>query len=117
MKSETLAATLAKVKKFMGIHESITVYDGELSHWIEEAAATMVNTAGIPAALIENDSDGSMDPRAFTCILWYVKANFGNDRTGLSSSRAMYQHKLRELQTEGGGAWDPESGGDEVVDA
>ena len=111
MTTETLASTRAKVKKFMGIHQSITVYDDELDHWIEECESTLINTAGIPSALIEDDQ-GVMDKRAFTCILWYVKANFGNDRTGLRcSSRAMYQHKLRELQTEEGGVWDPESEG------
>jgi hypothetical protein len=113
MTAGTIAATLAKVKKFMAIHQSITIYDDELKHWITEGAETMVNTAGIPEALIE-DNEGNMDPRAFTCILWYVKANFGNDRTGLSSSRGMYQHKLRELQTEEGGAWDTPGGDDDV---
>lgn len=114
MTEQTLATALAKVKKFMGIHSSITVYDDEIEHWISECADTMTKTAGVPTGLIEDDQ-GNMDSRALTCIVWYVKANFGNDRTGLASSRAMYQHKLRELQAETGGIWD--SGGDADVDA
>ncbi len=94
-------AFLRKIKKFLGIAEEITVYDEELTHWIQECIDTMTKTAGVPEHLIT-----ALDSRAVTAIVWYVRANFGPDRTDTNRCYTQYKHKLRELQTEDGGIWD-----------
>lgn len=105
---------LEKIKKFMGIAEGIDVYDDEIIFWIDAAVKTMTETAGIPKTLFREDEE---DERAVVAVLWYVRANFGNDRTDTNRCYTQFKHKVRELQCEDGGAWDAESEGDPDVDA
>lgn len=89
------------VKESIGIASTVDSFDAELTFWINDAIATMEKTAGIPASLIEAE-----DPRAVCAILSYIKANFGNDRTDTNRYMSIFRSKVRQLQTEDGGAWD-----------
>ena len=93
---------LNQIKISLGIADSITTYDEELKFWISEAKDSMIKTAGVPEHLF---SESNIDSRA---IIFYVKANYGNDRTDSSRYMNLYQKKVRQLQTEDGGVWDVE---------
>ena len=110
MSDEVLTIYLAKIKKFIGIADGITVHDDELTFWIRAAVETMTNTAGVPVSVFTTDEDGNVDNRALAAVFWYVRANFGNDRSDTNRAYTQYKHKVRELQAEEGGVWDPEEG-------
>ena len=96
---------LEQVKNSIGIAGSIITYDEELMFWIKDAKDSMIKTAGVPESLL---SDGKEDTRAVAAIIFYVKANFGNDRTDSNKYMDLFRKKLRQLQTEDGGIWDVE---------
>ena len=96
---------LNQIKISLGIADSITTYDEELKFWISEAKDSMIKTAGVPEHLFSEDN---IDSRAVAAIIFYVKANYGNDRTDSSRYMNLFQKKVRQLQTEDGGVWDVE---------
>ncbi len=91
-----MATMLEQVKVRCGIPASITVYDSEFQALIDDCIEEM-KTAGVPAVLL---SDTSENPRVLTCIVLYVKAFRGDDRTDTDKYLEMYHRKVFKLSLE-----------------
>lgn len=89
---------LEKIKIRCGIPSSISVYDDEFKFLIADAIEDM-QTAGIPAAMLEDKGDET-NPRVLTAVSLYVKANRGDDRTDTDKYMDMYHKKVFKLMLE-----------------
>lgn len=95
------SSIMESVKKTIGIAKTITTYDAEIRLWVDDACRTMTKTAGVPEKLIKEE-----DPRAVAAIIFYVKANYGNDREDSEKYMRLFKKRVRELQMEEGGIYD-----------
>lgn len=91
-----MATMLEQVKQRCGIPTSVTAYDDEYKMLIEDAKEEM-KTSGVPEALL---SDTSVNPRVLTCIVLYIKAYRGDDRTDTEKYLDMYHKKVFKLSLE-----------------
>ena len=82
---------LEEIKRSLGIHESIKVYDEELNTLIEDAKGEL-EEAGIKEEYIREE-----DKRIVTCVQLYCKMNFANDRSDTMTYKEMYERKLTRL--------------------
>lgn len=82
---------LEKIKLRCGIAKQITVYDEEISGYIKDAKADMIDS-GVPPDLVEIP-----DERIVTAITLYVKANIGDDRSDTEVYMDMYRKKVFRL--------------------
>lgn len=91
-----MATMLEQVKQRCEIPTSITTYDSEYQSLIDDCMEEM-RTAGVPASLISSDNVNS---RVLTCIVLYVKAMRGDDRSDTEKYLAMYHKKVFKLSLE-----------------
>lgn len=91
-----MATMLESVKARCGIPASVTAYDDEYKMLIEDAKEEM-KTAGVPASLL---SDVSVNPRVLTCIVLYIKAYRGDDRSDTEKYLEMFHRKVFKLSLE-----------------
>lgn len=91
-----MATMLEQVKQRCGIPASVTAYDDEYAGLIEDAKEEM-RTAGVPASLL---SDTSVNSRVLTCIVLYVKAMRGDDRSDTEKYFEMFHRKVFKLSLE-----------------
>ena len=87
---------LNMVKKRMGIHGNVKVYDDELQSLIEDAKLDML-ASGVPETMLNLET---YDERAINAVACYVKANFGNDRSDSDRYMDMYLKKTFRLTLE-----------------
>lgn len=86
---------LNKIKERCGIAPEITVYDSEITDYIEECKEDLI-ASGAPASVIQQESKG-----VITAIALYVKANIGDDRSDTEKYMKMYYNKVFRLTLEG----------------
>lgn len=91
-----MATMLETVKLRCGIPVSITAYDDEYTELIEDAKEEM-KTAGVPDSLL---SDINVNHRVLTCIVLYVKAMRGDDRSDTDKYLEMFHRKVFKLSLE-----------------
>lgn len=88
---------LDQVKTRCGIPTSITTYDSEYQDLINDCIEEM-RTAGVSASLLSFDT--SVNPRVLTCIVLYIKAFRGDDRSDTEKYMDMYRKKVFKLSLE-----------------
>lgn len=88
---------LDQVKTRCGIPTSITTYDTEYQDLINDCIEEM-KTAGVPDSLLSFDT--SVNPRVLTCIVLYIKAFRGDDRSDTEKYLEMYHKKVFKLSLE-----------------
>ena len=81
----------------MGIHESVTIYDEEITGLISDAIHDL-GFSGVPKAVIDDKTESVL-----MAVVLYVKANFGNDRSDTNRYMALYRQKVFRLTMEEGG--------------
>ena len=91
-----MADMLAKIKERCGIPASVTVYDSEYQSLIDDCMEEM-RTAGVPAKLLSSDN---VNQRVLTCIVLYIKAYRGDDRSDTEKYLEMYHKKVFKLSLE-----------------
>ncbi len=91
-----MATMLEQVKTRCGIPASVTAYDSEYQSLIDDCMEEM-RTAGVPASLLSTDNINS---RVLTCIVLYVKAMRGDDRSDTEKYMGMYRRKVFKLSLE-----------------
>ena len=91
-----MATMLKSVKARCGIPASVTAYDSEYQSLIDDCMEEM-RTAGVPASLLSTDNINS---RVLTCIVLYVKAMRGDDRSDTEKYMGMYRRKVFKLSLE-----------------
>ena len=91
-----MATMLEQVKTRCGIPASVTAYDSEYQSLIDDCMEEM-RTAGVPASLLSTDNINS---RVLTCIVLYVKAMRGDDRSDTEKYMSMYRRKVFKLSLE-----------------
>lgn len=82
---------LEKIKLHCGIAKQVTVYDKEITGYIEDAKADLIDS-GVPRDQVETP-----DERIITAITLYVKANIGDDRSDTEVYMDMYRKKVFRL--------------------
>lgn len=87
---------LDQVKTRCGIPTSITTYDSEYQDLINDCIEEM-KTAGVPDSLL---SSVDVNPRVLTCIVLYVKAYRGDDRSDTEKYLSMFHRKVFKLSLE-----------------
>lgn len=92
-----MVTMLEQVKSRCGIPASITTYDTEYQDLINDCIDEM-RTAGVPASLLSFDT--SVNSRVLTCIVLYIKAFRGDDRSDTEKYLAMYHKKVFKLSLE-----------------
>lgn len=92
-----MATMLEEIKQRCGIPASVTVYDSEYQSLIDDCIEEM-KTAGVPASLLSFDT--SVNSRVLTCIVLYVKAMRGDDRSDTEKYLEMYHKKVFKLSLE-----------------
>ena len=92
-----MATMLESVKARCGIPASITTYDTEYQDLINDCIEEM-RTAGVSASLLSFDT--SVNPRVLTCIVLYIKAFRGDDRSDTEKYLEMYHKKVFKLSLE-----------------
>lgn len=83
------------IKKRIGVHEKITVYDEEIQSLIEDAKLEM-KSSGVPETILQEPDD-----RVVTTVACYVKGHFGNDRADTDKYMDMFLKKTFRLTLEG----------------
>lgn len=91
-----MATMLEQVKQRCGIPASVTAYDDEYTGLIEDAKEEM-RTAGVPANLLSSDN---VNQRVLTCIVLYIKAYRGDDRSDTEKYLEMFHRKVFKLSLE-----------------
>ena len=91
-----MADMLTKIKERCGIPASVTAYDSEYQSLIDDCIEEM-QTAGVPASLL---SSNIVNQRVLTCIVLYVKAMRGDDRSDTEKYMEMYRKKVFKLSLE-----------------
>lgn len=91
-----MADMLTKIKERCGIPASVTVYDSEYQSLIDDCIEEM-RTAGVPAKLLSSDN---VNQRVLTCIVLYIKAYRGDDRSDTEKYLEMYHKKVFKLSLE-----------------
>lgn len=91
-----MADMLKKIKERCGIPASVTVYDSEYQSLIDDCMEEM-RTAGVPAKLLSSDN---VNQRVLTCIVLYIKAYRGDDRSDTEKYLEMYHKKVFKLSLE-----------------
>lgn len=92
-----MVTMLEQVKSRCGIPASITTYDSEYQDLINDCIEEM-RTAGVSASLLSFDT--SVNPRVLTCIVLYIKAFRGDDRSDTEKYLTMYHKKVFKLSLE-----------------
>lgn len=92
-----MVTMLEQVKSRCGIPASIKTYDSEYQDLIEDCIEEM-RTAGVPDGLLSFDA--SVNPRVLTCIVLYIKAYRGDDRSDTEKYMEMYRKKVFKLSLE-----------------
>lgn len=87
---------LNQVKTRCGIPTSVTAYDVEYQDLINDCIEEM-RTAGVPAKLLSSDN---VNPRVLTCIVLYIKAYRGDDRSDTEKYLEMFHKKVFKLSLE-----------------
>lgn len=87
---------LNNVKTRCGIPTSVKAYDDEYQSLIEDCIDEM-RTAGVPASLL---SDTPVNQRVLTCIVLYIKACRGDDRSDTEKYLSMFHKKVFKLSLE-----------------
>lgn len=85
---------LNQIKARCGIAEAVTVYDEEISSYIEDCKRDLLSS-GVDASLIETKQDGVL-----TAVTLYVKAYLGDDRSDTDQYLKLYQAKVFRLTME-----------------
>lgn len=94
---------LDKVKARLGIDNSVTVYDAEISSLVQ-AAVDDILASGVPERLLGDTEEGysGIDDRVLLAVVFYVKANYGDDRTNTTRYMDMYRKAVFRLTLEEG---------------
>lgn len=87
-----------KVKERCGIAKEVTVYDGQIKDYIDDALADM-RASGVPPNLL---GDTEPDPQALTAVTCYVRAYLGDDRAETEKYLDLYRKKVFRLTLEEG---------------
>lgn len=82
---------LGKIKLRCGIAKQVTVYDEEISGYIEDARADLI-ASGVPP-----DQVDAPDEQIVTAVTLYVKAHIGDDRSDTGVYMDMYRKKVFRL--------------------
>ena len=88
---------LSTIKDRLGIPAEIATYDGELTSMIT-AAQSDIMASGVPSDLIDANDD-----RVILAIVFYVKQNYGDDRSNTTRYSQLYQNTVFRLCQEEGG--------------
>lgn len=82
---------LGLIKTRCGIAEQITVYDDDISAYIEDAKEDMIDS-GVPASIVE--AEGAA---VATAVTFYVRANMTDDRADAERYMELYRGRVFRL--------------------
>lgn len=82
---------LELIKRRCGIAELITVYDEDISAYMDDAKSDMIDS-GVPQSVIEGESAS-----VATAVTLYVKANMADDRADAERYMELYRSKVFRL--------------------
>lgn len=89
---------LGLIKERCGIAEKVSVYDRDITAYIEDCRADML-ASGVPEKIAESEDH----PGTLTALALYVKAYLGNDRADTDKYLELYRNKVFRLSLEEGG--------------
>lgn len=82
------------IKKRCGIAEAVTVYDEDITSYIEDCKEDMI-ASGVSESIISEENN-----QIITAVTLYVKAYIGNDRTDTEKYLELYRKKVFRLTLE-----------------
>lgn len=96
---------LNDIKSRLGIDAAVTVYDEELASLIK-AAADDILAAGVPSSLVGDPEAAyaGADDRVIMCMVFFIKASYGDDRTNTDKYMDLYRRMVFRLMLEEGDA-------------